>query len=56
MNRTVRTNFAYPPIPVRSFDWEATEPDYEPGDPLGYGRTEQAAIEALLDQLDEELA
>lgn len=56
MNRTIRTNFVYPPIPVRDFDWEATEPGYEPGDLIGRGRTEQAAIEALLDQLDEELA
>lgn len=55
MNRTIRTNFVYPPIPVRDFDWEATEAGYEPGDLIGRGPTEQAAIEALLDQLNEEL-
>ncbi len=56
MNRTIHTSFVNPPIPVRGFDWEAVEEGYEPGDHIGRGRTEQAAIEALLDQLDEELA
>ena len=48
----IRTSPQYPPIPVRDFDWQAYEPGYEPGDALGHGATEQAAIDDLLDQLD----
>lgn len=39
----------YPPIPIRSMDWRATRKGYEPGDPMGYGRTEQEAITDLLE-------
>jgi hypothetical protein len=41
------TTFVNPPIPVRDFDWSATLEGYEGGDPIAYGRTEQAAIYAL---------
>ncbi len=54
MNRTITTGFTGSLNP--SHEWSAIEQDYEGGDPIGYGSTEQAAIEALLDQLDEELA
>lgn len=46
----MRTNFVYPPIPIRCFDWSATSDDYGPGDPIGWGRTEQEAIEDLKQQ------
>jgi hypothetical protein len=36
-----------PPIPSRDFDWEAVGDSYEGGDPIGYGSTEQEAINNL---------
>lgn len=45
--------FIRPPIPVRDFDYAAMEDDYEPGRPIGYGRTQQAAIDDLNAQLRE---
>jgi hypothetical protein len=42
------------PMPIRAFDWQATEEDYEPGLPIGYGATEAEAIEDLRRQLDEQ--
>lgn len=44
----IRTDNIFPPIPDRRFDWQAVFEDYEPGGPIGYGRTEQAAIDDLL--------
>lgn len=41
------TEYWAKPIPDRRFDWEATHPDYEPGQPIGYGSTEIEAIEDL---------
>jgi hypothetical protein len=37
-----------------SHEWSATEEDYEAGDPIGYGPTEQDAIDDLLNQLEDE--
>jgi hypothetical protein len=53
---TIKTHFVYPPIPIRSFDWSATDDDtYDgPGCPVGRGETEAAAIADLLEQLEEE--
>lgn len=45
-----------PPVPGRQFDWHATEKGYEPGDPVGYGATEQDAITDLQDQVAERSA
>ncbi len=48
------THFVYPPIPDRRFDWSAVRDGYDggddecAGDPIGWGRTEQEAIEDLL--------
>ena len=39
-----------PPAPCRSHDWQATHDDYQPGDPMGFGPTEQDAINDLLEQ------
>ena len=50
--REIITSFQNPPIPTRDYDWAAYTTDYEGGDPIGYGPTESAAIEDLLDQLD----
>ncbi len=50
--REIVTSFQNPPIPTRDYDWAAYTTDYEGGDPIGYGPTESAAIEDLLDQLE----
>lgn len=34
------------------FDWEAMLANYETGDPIGYGPTEQAAIAALFAEIE----
>jgi hypothetical protein len=47
---TVITAFDPPPVPSRKYDWEARRRDYDIGDPLGRGPTEQAAIDDLLEQ------
>lgn len=51
----IRTNFEYPPIPLRDYDWSAVDDDtYEPDSnrPVGWGRTEAQAIEDLLERLE----
>lgn len=49
----IRTEFVYPPIPIRQFDWTAIDDDtYEGGGPIGCGATEEEAIADLLDQLE----
>lgn len=51
--RKIITMFNEPPVPSRHWDWQATEVGYDRGDPIGYGATEQEAIDNLLYQLDE---
>jgi hypothetical protein len=41
------TTFEYPPIPIRNYDWSAIREDYDEGGLIGYGETEQEAIEDL---------
>ena len=48
--RAISTEFVYPPIPDRSFDWSATFEGYEPGEVIGRGETEAAAIADLIEQ------
>lgn len=48
--RKIITEHVYPPIPVRDMDWRATFDGYEPGDPIGTGPNEQAAINDLTAQ------
>ena len=54
----IHTNFDYPPIPVRDFDWSAVDDNYDGAEdshcPIGRGRTEQDAINDLLEQLTDE--
>lgn len=49
----IRTTFVYPPIPIRSMDWQATYDDDEPNDegrmPHGTGTTETEAITDLIE-------
>ena len=52
----IQTNYVCPPIPIRCFDWSAVDADsYDgsPSDPIGYGATEQEAIDDLLSQIEE---
>lgn len=46
MNKII-TSFDYPPIPDRRFDFSATRDSYDDGDLIGYGKTEQEAIDDL---------
>lgn len=47
------TTFVYPPIPLRQFDWSANLDGWEPGEPQGWGETEEAAIADLREQLED---
>ena len=47
---TMITTYINPPIPSRNFDWEAVGDNYDEGDPIGYGATEQEAIDNLEEQ------
>jgi hypothetical protein len=49
----IRTKHEFPPIPVRNWDWSATTDNYEPGDPIGTGRTEADAIDDLVAQIED---
>ena len=46
--RKIITNHDFPPIPIRSFDWSAYRENYDEGDLIGQGATEQEAIEDLI--------
>ena len=48
----ITTSYDPKPIPVRDFDWIATDDNYEPGCPIGYGKTETEAVADLLEQLE----
>ena len=50
--RRLVTEYAPPPIPIRIMDWQAVTDDYEPGDPIGHGETEKAAIDDLFEQME----
>ena len=39
-----------PPVPIRKWDWIATREDYDIGDTVGEGETEQKAIDDLLEK------
>jgi len=46
---SIKTQYIYPPIPIRNYDWEAVREDYDEGDLIGYGKTKQEAINHLLE-------
>jgi hypothetical protein len=50
----IRTSHIYPPIPLRNCDWSAVDDQtYDgPGCPVGYGATEQEAIDDLMAQIE----
>lgn len=45
------TDFVYPPIPVREFDWCAWVDGCEEDGPRGWGKTKEQAVTALLEEL-----
>ena len=51
----IRTDFIYPQIPNRDFDWCSVDDDtYDGGGPIGYGPTKEAAIAALIEMVGEQ--
>lgn len=53
----IKTEFVYPPIPIRNFDWSAIDEDTyngDPHDPIGFGRTESEAIKDLLERIEDD--
>lgn len=54
MTQRIITKYDPPPIPTwRQFAWSAITDNYDGGDPIGYGPTEEAAKADLLEQLEE---
>jgi len=53
MAEKIITDFVYPPIPIRNFDWIAYRDGDDEEGPHGYGATEEAAIAELMEMLDE---
>jgi hypothetical protein len=53
----IRTEYVFPPIPDRRFDWSAIDDDTYDGAPdshcpVGRGRTEIEAVADLIEQLE----
>ena len=48
--RAIETCYDPTPLPTRACDWTAARNGYEPGETVGRGCTELAAIEDLIDQ------
>jgi len=44
----IKTEHVNPPIPIRKYDWSAVRDGYQEGDLIGWGESEQAAIDDLL--------
>lgn len=48
------TNYVFPPILVRSMDWSAIDDEtYDYDGPIGWGATEQEAINDLMEKIEE---
>ena len=52
MKSKIIITYVYPPIPIRSFDWQAYYDGYEEG-ACGWGSTPKLALDDLLEQDDE---
>jgi hypothetical protein len=50
----IRTNYDFPPIPIRSHDWSAWVDGSEESGPFGNGATEAEAIADLKEKMDED--
>lgn len=55
--RKIETDFVYPPIPDRRFDWSAVTEDADGAPdascPIGHGRTEAEAVADLLQKIED---
>ncbi len=49
-NRVIKTTQILPPIPLRNWDWCATFEDYDGDDYVGWGESENKAVDDLCDQ------
>jgi hypothetical protein len=49
----IKTYYDPKPVPDPSHDWVAYFDGFEPGEPIGYGATRDAAIAALLREVGE---
>jgi hypothetical protein len=48
----VKVTYDPKPVPFCNFDYEAYVDSWDLGDPLGYGSTQEEAVQHLLDQLE----
>lgn len=48
---TIRTEYDPKPLPVREYDWQAVNDDYEPGDTIGFGASQEEAVADLLEKI-----
>ena len=55
MKAKIITSYDHQPIPIRDYDWSAVREDYDEGDLIGTGKTEQEAINDLKTQEDERI-
>ena len=51
MHPDIRTTYWPKPGPSREFDWEAVTDNYDLGSPIGLGRTEEAAVDDLIERI-----
>jgi hypothetical protein len=49
-DRRIITEYVHPPIPIRQWDWSAKRDGDDEGGRVGYGATEQDAIDDLHNQ------
>jgi len=49
MKRKIITEHWKKPVPIRKYDWEAHREHYDLDDYIGYGSTEQEAIDDLIE-------
>jgi hypothetical protein len=48
MSDPIITHYSWLPCQIREYSWSALRDNYEPGWPIGFGRTEQEATADLL--------
>ena len=51
--RKITTEYEKTPVKNRDYDWSAFREDFDLGEPIGYGATEQEAINDLLEKEEE---
>ena len=51
--REIKTEYVYPPIPIRDWDWCAYFDGDEEGGPVGWGKTKDEALADLAAKIDE---